>query len=125
LRELTRYRSSFISREALRAANARLVNATFEARQPHIWGEGSVACASDSRKFGVRGENLKTEWRNRYRGRGIMVYWHIERKALAIYSQLKAPSSSEVAMMIEGVLRHATAMQVERTYVDTHGQSVM
>jgi TnpA family transposase len=25
--------------------------------------------------------------------------------------------------MIEGVLRHATAMQVERNYVDTHGQS--
>ena len=25
--------------------------------------------------------------------------------------------------MIEGVLRHCTAMQVDRTYVDTHGQS--
>ncbi len=113
----------FLSREGLRAANALLVNATFEARQPHIWGEGSVACASDSRKFGVRGENLKTEWHNRYRGRGVMIYWSVERKALAIYSQLKAPSSSEVAMMIEGVLRHATTMQVERNYVDTHGQS--
>jgi len=113
----------FISREALRNANAKLVNATFELRLPHIWGEGSVACASDSRKFGVRGENLKTEWHNRYRGRGIMVYWHIERKALAIYSQLKAPSSSEVSSMIEGVLRHATTMEIERNYVDTHGQS--
>ena len=25
--------------------------------------------------------------------------------------------------MIEGVLRHCTAMQVDRSYVDTHGQS--
>ncbi len=25
--------------------------------------------------------------------------------------------------MIEGVLRHCTAMQIDRTYVDTHGQS--
>jgi len=25
--------------------------------------------------------------------------------------------------MIEGVLRHCTAMQVDRNYVDTHGQS--
>jgi TnpA family transposase len=44
-------------------------------------------------------------------------------QALCIYSQLKAPSSSEVASMIEGVLRHCTAMQVDRNYVDTHGQS--
>ncbi|MHB8749944.1 MAG: Tn3 family transposase, partial [Aggregatilineales bacterium] len=48
---------------------------------------------------------------------------HVERKALAIYSQLKSPSSSEVASMIEGIMRHATAMQVGRNYVDTHGQS--
>ena len=27
--------------------------------------------------------------------------------------------------MIEGVLHHATTMQVERNYVDTHGQSEM
>jgi TnpA family transposase len=40
-----------------------------------------------------------------------------------IYSQLKAPSSSEVAAMIEGVLRHDTEMDVEKQYVDTHGQS--
>jgi TnpA family transposase len=54
---------------------------------------------------------------------GVMVYWHVAKQALCIYSQLKAPSSSEVAAMIEGVLRHCTAMQVDRNYVDTHGQS--
>ena len=42
---------------------------------------------------------------------------------MCIYSQLKAPSSSEVASMIEGVLRHDTEMDVEKQYVDTHGQS--
>lgn len=113
----------FINKENFRNANTKVVNATFEARQPHIWGQGSVACASDSSKFAIRGENLRSEWHNRYHGRGIMVYWHVERKALAIYSQLKAPSSSEVASMIEGVMHHATAMPVERNYVDTHGQS--
>ncbi|NJK43345.1 MAG: transposase [Pleurocapsa sp. SU_196_0] len=40
-----------------------------------------------------------------------------------MHSQLKAPSSSEVAFMIEGVLRHETTMAVEKTYVDSHGQS--
>jgi TnpA family transposase len=53
----------------------------------------------------------------------VMIYWHVERKSLCIHSQLKAPSSSEVAAMIEGVLRHCTAMSVDRQYVDSHGQS--
>lgn len=113
----------YISKESLRNANARLVNATFAARQPHIWGTDSVACASDSIQFGVQGENLKSEWHIRYHGRGVMIYWHVERHALAIYSQLKSPSTSEVAMMIEGVLRHFTIMHIEKNYVDTHGQS--
>jgi hypothetical protein len=40
-----------------------------------------------------------------------------------IYSQLKRCSSSEVAAMIEGVLRHCTEMEVEKQYTDSHGQS--
>jgi TnpA family transposase len=47
----------------------------------------------------------------------------VEKHSVCIYSQLKAPSSSEVASMIEGVLRHDTEMEVEKQYVDTHGQS--
>jgi TnpA family transposase len=52
-----------------------------------------------------------------------MVYWHVEKKSACIYSQLKSCSSSEVAAMIEGVLRHCTEMEVEKQYVDSHGQS--
>ncbi len=52
-----------------------------------------------------------------------MIYWHVERKSTCIYSQLKSCSSSEVAAMIEGVLRHCTQMSVDRNYVDSHGQS--
>jgi TnpA family transposase len=64
-----------------------------------------------------------TEWHVRYGGRGIMIYWHVERKSTCIYSQLKTCSSSEVAAMIEGVLRHCTEMTVTKQYVDSHGQS--
>jgi TnpA family transposase len=56
-----------------------------------------------------------TEWHIRYGGRGVMIYWHVERKSACIYSQLKRCSSSEVAAMIEGVLRHDTEMEVDRT----------
>jgi TnpA family transposase len=64
-----------------------------------------------------------TEWHVRYGGRGIMIYWHVERKACCIHSQLRRCSSSEVAAMIEGVLRHCTEMEVDKQYVDSHGQS--
>lgn len=113
----------YINRASLRNAIGQVVNATFEARQPHIWGEGSMACAADARKFGTWGENLKTEWHTRYGGRGVMIYWHVERGSTAIYSQLKSPSSSEVASMIEGLVRHSTDIELNRTYVDSHGQS--
>src|SRR3954466_13546115 len=52
-----------------------------------------------------------------------MIYWHVEKKSVCIYSQLKRCSSSEVAAMIEGVLRHCTEMKVTKNYVDSHGQS--
>src|SRR5262249_47479877 len=70
-----------------------------------------------------KGQNLTTQWHVRYGGRGIMIYWHVERKSLCIHSQLKSPSSSEVASMIEGVIRHCTEMAIDRQYVDSHGQS--
>src|ERR1700745_4423171 len=52
-------------------------------------------------------------------------YWHVERNSLCIHSQLKSPSSSEVASMVEGVIHHCTEMEVDRQYVDSHGQSTV
>ena len=54
---------------------------------------------------------------------GKVRHWHVERQSVCIHSQLKRCSSSEVAAMIDGVLRHDTEMEVEKTYVDSHGQS--
>ena len=122
-KDLLYVRRRFITVDQLREAIRRVVNATLRVRHPHIWGEGTTACASDSKKFGAWDQNLMTEWHVRYRGPGVMIYWHVERKAICIYSQLKTCSSSEVASMIEGVLRHCTEMRVEKNYVDTHGQS--
>jgi TnpA family transposase len=112
-----------VRKSALREAIAKVANATFAIRQPAIWGDGSTTCASDSKKFGAYDQNLTTEWHVRYGGRGVVVYWHVEDKSVCIYSQLKRCSSSEVAAMVEGVLRHETAMAVEKNYTDSHGQS--
>ncbi|MGW3969930.1 transposase [Streptomyces ardesiacus] len=121
---LRRVRHLFVNRANMRAALRKLVNATFAARDEMWWGTGT-ACASDSRKFGAWSSNLMTEWHQRYRGPGVMIYWHVERKSVCIYSQLKSCSASEVASMIEGVLRHCTDMEVDRQYTDTHGASIV
>ncbi|WP_240509346.1 transposase [Streptomyces agglomeratus] len=52
-------------------------------------------------------------------------YPTVERKNVCIYSQLKSCSSSAVAAMIEGLLRHCTDAEIESNYVDTHGASVV
>ena len=68
--DLLYVRRRFVRKDALRGAIARVVNAIFAARLPEIWGEGTTACASDSKKFGAWDQNLMTEWHVRYGGRG-------------------------------------------------------
>jgi len=46
-------RSRYIHKEQLRNAIAHVANAIFEVRREEIWGEGTTACASDSKKFGA------------------------------------------------------------------------
>ncbi len=121
---LRHVRRHFITRDNLRRAVTRVVNSTFDARDPRWWGTGT-ACASDSKKFGSWESNLMTEWHARYRGPGVMIYWHVERRSTCIYSQLKTCSSSEVAAMIEGLLRHGTDAEIDANYVDTHGTSLV
>ena len=122
-RDLLYVRRRYIHKDQLRSAIAQVINAIFEIRSPHIWGEGTTTCASDSKHFGAWEQNLMTQYHRRYGGRGVMIYWHVEKKSTCIYSQLKTCSSSEVAAMIEGVLRHCTQMEVQKNYVDSHGQS--
>ncbi len=117
---LRRVRRLYVNRENLRSAIAKLVNATFQVRDAEWWGPGS-ACASDSKQFGSWSSNLMTEWHARYGGPGVMVYWHVERNSVCVYSQLKNCSASEVAAMLEGLLRHGTDAELERNYTDTHG----
>jgi TnpA family transposase len=121
--ELRYVKRRYVHKDALRAAIAEVVNGLLRIRQPALWGEATTACASDSKQFGAWDQNLMTEWHARYGGRGVMIYWHVATHSTCIYSQLRRCSSSEVAAMMEGVLRHCTEMAVERHYVDSHGQS--
>jgi len=120
--DLLYFKNRFITAEALREAAGALVNHILEIRNPHIWGAGT-ACASDGKHLGAWDQNLVAEWNPHYGKRGVMIYWHVVNNAICIYSQLKTCSSSEVAAMIEGLVRHDTEMRVESNFVDSHGQS--
>jgi len=122
--ELRHVRATFVTRENLRSAVTTVVNATLEARDPEWWGE-ATSTASDSKRFASWDSNLMTEFHARYGGYGVMIYWHVERGRLCVYSQLKSCSSSEVAAMIEGLLRHGTDAGIEANYTDTHGASLV
>jgi TnpA family transposase len=109
--------------EAARAIAIEIANATFACRQEALWGVSSTAVASDSTHMGAYDENIFTEWHSRYGGKGVLIYWHVEKGSVVVHSQLLACSASEVAAMVEGVIRHGTSMHVEGNYVDSHGQS--
>ena len=92
-------------------------------RQPNTCKEGTIACAADSKKFGAWDGNPRTEWSARHRGPGVLIYWHPERKAACFHSQSMTVSSSQVAAIIESVLHHCTAIEVDRISTDFYGQS--
>lgn len=113
----------YLSPDNLRHAIAKIANHLMRNRDPKLWGDMPIAVACDSTQFSSYFQNLTSEYHNRYGGRGVMIYWHVEKKSVCLYSQLKNVSSSEVPAMINGILNHCTEMSVEKSYVDTHGQS--
>jgi len=121
--DLRYVRRRYLSPDVARLMATEIANATFGVRRTSVWGAGSSTVASDSTHFGAFDQNLFTEWHSRYGGRGVLIYWHVEKKSMAIHSQLLTCSASEVAAMIEGAMRHGTTMEVEGNYVDSHGQS--
>ncbi|WP_165975794.1 Tn3 family transposase [Actinomadura rubrisoli] len=74
-------RHLFVNRDNLRNAVA-----TLAMRDPLWWGNGT-ACASDSKKSGSWSSNLMIEDHARYGGHGVMIYWHVDRKSVCVYSQ--------------------------------------
>jgi TnpA family transposase len=115
----------YLTPELVQALAIDIANATFRVRQRVIWGGGSTAVASDSTHFGAWDQNVFTEWHSRYRSRGVLIYWHVERKSVVIHSQLIHCTASEVAAMIDGAMHHGSDMDVRSNYVDTHGQSLI
>lgn len=123
--DLRYVKKRFMTCQNIRFAIQDVVNEVNNIRDKSVWGEATTSCASDSKKMSVWDQNLMVEWHARYGGRGVMIYWHVDKKGLCIHSKLKTCSSSEVGAMIHGVLYHDTAMDMDQISVDTHGQSAI
>jgi integrase/recombinase XerD len=63
--ELLYVRKHYCSADALRSANAAVVNKILAWRNPQLWGDG-YSCASDGKRFESSRQNLMTEWRSHY-----------------------------------------------------------
>jgi len=120
----------YVKKRHINAVNIRnairiLVNNVLKIRDPDVWGEATTTVACDSTHLFAWDQNLMSEWHFRYGKKGVMIYWHVDKKSLCIYSQLKDCISSEVGSMIKGIIDHDTDMDINRVFVDTHGQSVI
>lgn len=116
-------RRRYLTPPVAQAIAVGIANATFAARDTGLWGNASTAVTSDSTHFRAWDQNLFTGWPARYGGGGILVYWHVEERYVVVHSQVLKASASEVAAMVEGAVRHGTAMNLAGNYVDSHGQS--
>ena len=123
--DLRYVKKRFINKTNVRDAIRSVINSVLAVRDVNIWGEATTTVACDSTQISAWDQNLINEWHNRYKGKGVMIYWHVDTNSLCIYSQLKSCSSSEVGAMLKGIIDHDTAMNMNRVFVDTHGQSVI
>ncbi len=126
-----------IHKDGLKAAIARVVNATLKIRQSQIGGEGTTGCASDSKKIHAWAwdQNLMSEWPVRYKGRGVMVYWPVEKNSLQKLSLpevgkqnlypnltplLKRPINWElIGQQYDQMIKYASALQKGTAQADS------
>jgi TnpA family transposase len=67
-RDLVSLRRRYITVDQLRKAIAIVTDGTLHARNPAISGDGTTACAFDSKHFGAWDQNLTSQWHMRYSG---------------------------------------------------------
>jgi hypothetical protein len=104
-KDLIYARRRYISVNALRQAIAIVTNGTLSARNPTIWGDGTTACASDSKHFGAWDQNLTTQWH-------CPLWWPRHHDLLACREEITVHSLvTEIAVVLGGGLDDRDAMR--------------
>lgn len=120
LRHIKRF---YFQPDNLREVIKYLSDSTLTVYDEELLGKLSKILVSDSKQISSFSDNMVTQWHPRYKRNGVMIYWHLNKNHICIFSQLKNCTSSEVASMLNGILNHKTSLDVEGQCVDTHGQS--
>ena len=123
--DLQYIKKRYLTPEVMKHIIRKLINSTLEIRDKMLWGNIKSLIASDSTKIASWDENLMSEYHIRYKGNGIMAYWHVEKKALCISSQVRRCSDSEISAMLVGIINHKTQVKIDGHSTDTHGQSLI
>jgi hypothetical protein len=98
-------RRRYLTVEAARSIAVAIADATFAARRQSLWGAGSTAVGSDSTHVRALDQNLLTEWHSRYHGRGVLIYWHVERTGVERDRALKKPDGRGGLLVVEDLPR--------------------
>ena len=87
--ELQYIKDRYFDPDNLREAIRKMINYLLSIQVPEVWENCSTSLASDSTHFKASDQNLMSQFHPRYRNTGVMVYWHVDRNSICIYSQLK------------------------------------
>src|SRR6266567_2405078 len=74
-------------------------------------------------KFGAWDQNLLTEWHARYRGPGIMIYYHVSDLSIALLSHFIPCGAYEGVYILDPFYLNRSDIQPDTVHADMHGQS--
>ena len=120
LQDITR---TCLREDAIRAANAILVNYVRQLKISGYWGDGRCS-SSDGQRFGVQGSSLLASFYPRYFGyydRAVTVYTHMSNQFSVFNTEVISCAEREALYVLEGLLRNESELDIEFHSSDTHG----
>ncbi|MEW6752837.1 MAG: Tn3 family transposase [Candidatus Latescibacterota bacterium] len=113
----------YVREDAIRAANASIVDYINRLPLASVWGDGAFS-SSDGQRFAIRGSSLLGSFYPRYFGyyeRGITVLTHTSNQFSVFATQAISCSEREAMYVLEGLLENDTVLRHRDHTTDTHG----
>ncbi len=123
--DLKYVKKRYLTAEVMKHVIQKLIDSTLCIRDKEIFGELESIVGSDSTQIAAWPGNLMSEFHVRYKERGIMAYWHVEKKALCISSQPRKCHDPETVSMLIGLINHKTKIKIKGQSTDSNGQSLI
>lgn len=107
--------------EALKKAQANLVNFQHKLDLSSVWGEGNTS-SSDGMRIQVGVSSLNA-YSNPHYGfkKGVTIYRHTNNQFSSFYTKVINTNARDAVHVIDGLLYHETDLNIEEHYTDTAG----